>query len=94
MALLTKIDFGCHIPTTILDGMATVAPSQQLIFGCHIHKPSWMEWRQLHLIKIDFECHIPTAVLDGMVKAALSQQFILSVASMGCPGRNGNSCTE
>jgi hypothetical protein len=74
--------------------MATVAPSQQLIFGCCIHKPSWMEWQQLQLIKIDFGCHIPTAVLDGMVTAALSQQLILSVASMGCPGQNGNSCTE
>jgi hypothetical protein len=74
--------------------MATIALIQQLIFGCHIHKPSWTEWQQLHLIKIDFGCCIPTAVLERMVTAALSQQLILSVASMGCPGKNGNSCTE
>src|SRR5882724_7007582 len=34
-----------------MDGMATAAPSQQLIFGCCIHGPSW---RQLHPIYVAF----------------------------------------
>src|ERR1700676_5156293 len=39
-----KFDSGCHIPTAILDKMATVALNPQLVLGVTSTKLSWMEW--------------------------------------------------
>ena len=54
----------------VLDGMATAAPSQQLIFGCRISAAILDRMVHLHPIQIDFWCRIPTTILDGMVTAA------------------------